>query len=301
MFFDCDKQVDAKVPVRFRKNAGVKVRSFPSSRSSKEHSGVSKAGAAINEPSKSRRSIKSNGAKLRSLRLAAGLTQEDLAGHVDYSTRLIRKAEMGERLDVKSVRALLKYFVSIGQAVELSELIVAESEDLVHVLPKRWFELVFQQRDFAAAVNLLSRDCLVCMDGISVGAERVEDVVGSLIRVFEETKFSIDYRATRGPWNVMGWTSIRSAGDFKLDDTRGRQLGEHATGDCKQVDEDDICILTGLDASESELFTVCGTTSFRVKQQKIVEIREFSDTALYFPNYYLWLQQQASSQVSQFG
>ena len=243
------------------------------------------------ESYKSRRSVKSNGAKLRSLRLAAGLTQEDLAGHVDYSTRLIRKAEMGERLDVKSVRALLKYFVSIGQAVELSELIVAESEDLVHVLPKRWFELVFQQRDFAAAANLLSCDCLVCMDGISVGAERVEDVVGSLMGVFEGAKFAIDYRATRGTWHVLGWTSVRRASDFKLAGTEDRLHDEISVSEGTQVGEDSKRGLTD-SAPEQSTFTVCGTTSFRVKQQQIIEIREFSDTALYFPDYYLWLQRK---------
>lgn len=248
------------------------------------------------EPSKSRRSVKANGAKLKSLRLAAGVTQEELAEQIGYSDRLIRKAEMSGRIDLKSIRALFQYYAAIGQAVELSELILAESENRADLLPERWFDLLFQQRDFAAAASLLASDCLVCMDGISVDPDRVENVVSWLTSVFDGTKFAIDYRATRGAWHVIGWTSIRSATDFELNDTR-RQHGKHPASDGKQAGDDGNCNASAVDASKWGTFTVCGTTSFRVKEQHIIEIREFSDTALYFPDYYLWLQQQARGSV----
>ena len=266
MFFDCDKQADAKVPVRFRKNGEVRVRNVPSSLSSKESLGSSAAGKPINKPSRSRRSVKANGAKLKSLRLAAGVTQEELAEQIGYSDRLIRKAEMGKRVDLKTIRSLHKHFVEGGRSVELAELTVTESSQSGQTLPVQWFERLFQQRDVAAAVGLLAGECLVCLNGVSIPESRIESVLNGLLSQSTALEFAIDYRMTCGSRHVFGWTSLRESSEMS-----------QGTG-------------------KSSVHTVCGTTSFRIRQQQIIEIREFSDLALFFSDQYLWLQQQACDQ-----
>ena len=246
----------------------------------------------MTERDKPRRSVRADGAKLKSLRLAAGVTQEELAELIGYSDRLIRKAEMGERIDLKSIRSLLRYFSTRGQVAELSELIVEDPEDRSHRLPKQWIDLVFQQLDFAAAANLLASECTVCVDGISIANEQLENVASWSMSVFGRERFAIDYWTMGGAWHVMGWTSIRCAADFQLDGTRIARDDKHPDGDSAQFGEEGDSLMLALNPLERDTFTVCGTTSFRVKQQKIIEIRVFSDAELYVQDYHLWLQQK---------
>jgi len=205
---------------------------------------------------KALRSVVPNGEKLRALRQRAGLTQEELAGRIGYSDRLIRKAEMGKRVDLRTIRALFQYFVNLDQPVEMSEMVIAEQPIADQILPTKWFEYCCDQQGLTTAVSLLSENCVIWIDGVSIRPDRMLCLMNSLIGKYSKLEIGIDYQASRGAWNVLSWKSKRQ---FNRADAEGG-----------------IALMT----------TICGITSFRVKHQQIIEIREFTDNSLYCRNYH---------------
>ena len=98
----------------------------------------------MNNCPKPSRSVHANGERLRALRRETGLTQEELAGRTGYSARLIRKAELGKRIDLKTIRAFSHYFAGEGLDVKTTDLIEDETSVYERSLPDQWLKYVFR-------------------------------------------------------------------------------------------------------------------------------------------------------------
>ena len=84
---------------------------------------------------KNARFIEVNGRELRTRRLSRGWTQRQLARSAGYTERLIRKAEIGGTLDIKTVQDLAEALSTPDNAVAVASLTVD-----IAAIARRWME-----------------------------------------------------------------------------------------------------------------------------------------------------------------
>jgi transcriptional regulator with XRE-family HTH domain len=84
---------------------------------------------------KNARFIEVNGRELRIRRLSRGWTQRQLARSAGYTERLIRKAEIGGTLDIKTVQDLAEALSTPDNAVAVASLTVD-----IAAIARRWME-----------------------------------------------------------------------------------------------------------------------------------------------------------------
>jgi len=147
------------------------------------------------------RSIKVDGQKLRHHRELLGLTQEDLAGELGYSDRLIRKAESGGPVARSTLQKLVLYFqeknsTSDGDSIErelsFAALEVNTDSDLEERI-RRWFDSVFNRRDLSVIDELIHPHAEFFSESSTVwGREGVRQRVLELLAAFASINVTIE-------------------------------------------------------------------------------------------------------------
>ncbi|MBX3417991.1 MAG: helix-turn-helix domain-containing protein [Pirellulaceae bacterium] len=210
------------------------------------------------ERATSKRSVHANGPELKRLRACLGLTQEDLAAQIDYSDRVIRRAENGQRVDYRTLKTLHEFFVLSGLEVGFTEIVAGDSEATTEESPNLhrsvdlvsfWFDQIFHKRSVEIVNYLAVDDVTFCLNG-EQGAGR-KSLVGHLNKLLEEHVeicWELLQICSGEDWTMVQWQSQRLAGETHREHLR-----------------------------DFKWKLVSGITSFRLSDERIVEIWEFSN------------------------
>ncbi len=177
-----------------------------------------------------RNSVIANGPRIKEFRKQLGLTHEEFALDIDYSERLVRKAERGGRVDAKTLRVFLNFFQRNGIRTSIFQL--SNDFDLMRngkLIMIAWFERVFNQSDPSAFEDLMSERLTFSVNGRSgIGINLFREAIHNVFESMQPEKFVIDQIVTDGTWTAARWyakatnssrfdsppTSIRIDGDI---------------------------------------------------------------------------------------
>jgi transcriptional regulator with XRE-family HTH domain len=130
-----------------------------------------------NEPARRRsRAFAVNGALLRTFRIASGWTQEDAAAKARVSDRLVRKAESGGPLEIRSIAILARLYSSPERLLApddlLAEAISSPSGESAFIpvsgagaLVRRFLDELWNQQRYEVIDELLPPDCVLHAEG----------------------------------------------------------------------------------------------------------------------------------------
>lgn len=104
--------------------------------------------------------------RLRALRTGRGWSQQEAANYGGVSDRLIRKAETGKPIELKSVALLAALYSMPDERLKTEDLLAepAELSGVPEILPRealfhRWLEAAWHADRLATIDRILSRDC----------------------------------------------------------------------------------------------------------------------------------------------
>lgn len=112
------------------------------------------------------RSVRVSGQRLCSLRLARGWTQLEAAERAGISERLIRKAEAGQSLGLRSIAILANLYSTAQSPLSLLEIIAeplgaAFNDAGIETIARRWHGELWNQGRLEMIAELAADDCVL--------------------------------------------------------------------------------------------------------------------------------------------
>ena len=157
------------------------------------------------------RSFRVLGGRLGSLRLARGWTQLEAAERAGISERLIRKAEAGESLGVRSISILVNLYSTAQSPLTLDDLIdgpLAAASDAagIEAIVRRWHHELWNQGHLEIIAELAAADCILhAHDKHLRGHAAVRHYIRSTRAALGECKFLAQPPAIFGDLAVSRW------------------------------------------------------------------------------------------------
>lgn len=154
------------------------------------------------------------GERLRALRQARRWSQRRAAERAGVSDRLIRRAENGGPLELKSLDLLAQLYSSLEQPLTVDDLIAsplpprgAEVDAGHHEeLLRRWFNEVWNQGRLAAIGELAAPDCVLYAEGVTFrGPAEIRKRAERIRASFSNFRVEIDEIATHRDLVVGRW------------------------------------------------------------------------------------------------
>ena len=206
----------------------------------------------MSKNSSRRGSVFVDGDKLKSLRHALGLTQEQAAARAGYTDRLIRKLERGGPVSPQTVRDMAEAYAAAvpkGASLTPQDLMVATPAAELERLVRTWFHRAYNERDLAVIAEMMHPDIVLHSEGATrQGREVIEQRVSLVLGAFQPLQLTVEKVICEKDHAVAYWSVVKThVGDF---------LGIPATG--KEV-------------------TLMGSSWARFEQGLIVEVRDHWD------------------------
>ncbi|MGY8768537.1 MAG: ester cyclase [Pirellulales bacterium] len=196
-----------------------------------------------------RHSVLVNGSRLKDFRNQRGLTQDEAAKAIGYSTRLIRKAERNGPLDPRTLRDFAEFFSTETAPIDYQELAVQAIDDEPELAVREFFHRSFIEQDMTVIDEYFAPDVLHVSDGIErKGIEVIHQRIQTILSSFSEMEFTVNHLVVQEPWRICNWSSnaVHTA-EFM-----------------------------GIAATDNQI-TINGTSWFRFEQGKCVELRDYTE------------------------
>ncbi|PHR98111.1 MAG: hypothetical protein COA78_26590 [Blastopirellula sp.] len=196
-----------------------------------------------------RHSVLVDGSRLKQFRNQRGLTQDEAAKAIGYSTRLIRKAERNGPLDPRTLRDFVEFFSTASAPVEYHELAVQEINDEPELAVREIFHRAFIEQDLTVIDEYFAPDVKHVSDGIErIGIEVIRQRMQTILSSFSEMEFTVNQLVVQEPWRICNWSS------------RAVHTAE----------------FMGIAATNLRI-TINGTSWFHFEQGKCVELRDYTE------------------------
>ena len=186
-----------------------------------------------------RRSFAVRGELLRSLRLARGWSQSEAARRADLSDRLIRKAEKGERLEVKSISQLAGLYGSAERPLSPESLLVDREETVAGPAPtaalratlQRWFDGLWNQLDLSVVDELIVPEFAFHTEtGVIRNREELKSRVLKFRESFSDFEFVLEHVSDLGDAVVCRWRATMTHSGTWIDlPPTGRRVTVHGS------------------------------------------------------------------------
>lgn len=154
------------------------------------------------------------GPVLRALRVARGWTQEEASERAGVSDRLIRKAEAGGPLELKSIALLAQLYSAPDAPLTPSELMPGRVEAVGEAaqsaaheaLVRRWWEEVWNRGRLDAIAELLSPDCVLHTEGTVLhGPVELRQRTEALRAAFSDIHIDVEQVTVHDDWVISRW------------------------------------------------------------------------------------------------
>lgn len=151
--------------------------------------------SGVEQPSRRKRAMAVRGEILRSLRMARGWTQEEAAHRGDVSDRVIRKAESGGPVEIKTITALARLYRTSENLLKPEDLVVAPDElrpktadtEALAARVQRWFDGQWNKLDLSVFDELAIPDfAFHTEEGVVRGVEQFKRRALKLHESFSE-------------------------------------------------------------------------------------------------------------------
>jgi transcriptional regulator with XRE-family HTH domain len=155
-----------------------------------------------------RNTVTPNGQRLRELRAAAGLTQLELSCYLDYSERLVRKAEKSQRIDFTSLVSFKNFFETQGIQVNLDEITLDEKS--TEQISLDWFRLCFVEKDIDQALRLCHPKTKFNFQGVAgKGKTQLKSKLAFVLHGFSDFVFSVENCISNLEESAILWSAER--------------------------------------------------------------------------------------------
>lgn len=179
------------------------------------------------------------GPTLRSLRVARGWTQQEAAEKTGVSDRLIRKAETGGPLELKSI-ALLAQLYSKPDARVIPEQLLAAPLDAGleppqaarhEALVRRWWEEVWNQGRLDAIARMIAPDCVLHAEGLELyGPGELRQWAEGIRAAFSDIHIDVDQVSVHGDWVISRWrVAMTHSGPWRGTPPTGQRISAHGS------------------------------------------------------------------------
>ncbi|QDT15806.1 ester cyclase [Alienimonas californiensis] len=195
----------------------------------KQHGGTDRAGPRADVTAgRVDASIRVDGARLRALRKAVGLTQQRLAEKAGYTERAVRKLECGGPVRRETLEDVLTALSDAG-AADASRgaggfLLDLPPDELARRM-REWCRRAFAGRDLSVVDELIAPDIAGQAEGEAYrGREAIRARYAGLHAAFDPIELSIDRLTTDGQTVAVQWTAeVRHVGEFHGVPAQGRR------------------------------------------------------------------------------
>ncbi len=154
-----------------------------------------------------RNSVVVNGVKIKELRKRLGLTQEEFATDIDYSERLVRKAERGGRIDAKTLRVISRYFHQNGLRISIDQL--TSGTYAIHsgeTILRDWLIQLVNGDDSIAIQSLMSAQFKFFINGQpGSGIRTFHRAIHEVFEGLQPAQFVVDQVVTDGKCAAARW------------------------------------------------------------------------------------------------
>lgn len=192
------------------------------------------SGAAGERSVKSVRSFRVQGPLLRSLRIARGWTQQDAADRAGLSDRLVRKAEAGDAIELRSISLLAQLYSTAQAPLTLNELLavpIGASNSTTNVVEleamvRRWYGELWNKGQLRVIEEIAAQDCILHAQGDELhGHAAVHQRMEAIRAAFSDFDFVIEQLAVQGDIAIVRWhVHLTHTGSWMGETPSGRRF-----------------------------------------------------------------------------
>ncbi|EAQ82269.1 hypothetical protein DSM3645_01105 [Blastopirellula marina DSM 3645] len=171
-----------------------------------------------------RRSIHVDGARLKSIRLQLGLTQETVATATGYTDRLVRKLENGGPVNCQTLNDFITYYKMILSRVGTPALerdicfqtLSVQPDSDREAIVRKWFEQAYNQRSLDCVNEVFHPDVLLIAEGQMLqGSEEITKRVAAVLAGFDPLHLEVESVFSQENIVITYWRATKThAGPF---------------------------------------------------------------------------------------
>lgn len=173
---------------------------------------MSRDGKTAERRGKPARSFRVLGNRLRELRVARAWSQREAAERAGFSDRLIRKAESGGPLELKTIALLAELYNQPGAPINPQTLLADrleranEASAVYEPLVRRWWQEVWNEGRLDAIDELTTPDVVLRADGAEMrGRAELRKRTEAIRAAFSEIEVHLDQVTVSGDWVISRW------------------------------------------------------------------------------------------------
>lgn len=173
---------------------------------------MSRDGKMAGRAGNASRSYRVLGDRLRELRVGRAWSQREAAERAGFSDRLIRKAERGGPLELKTIALLAQLYSQPGAPVNPQTLLADRLEQanepsaIYEPLVRRWWQEVWNEGRLESIDELTTPDVVLHADGAEMhGHAELRKRTGAIRAAFSDIEVHLDQVTVSGDWIISRW------------------------------------------------------------------------------------------------